>query len=125
MLISLLEAAPNTYNPSRYAALARKQYSIQLRGFNPEYLGRLGDTISKYTGKTPLLFLIFELTPQLYIVNKYLMNADKKLYAEFDERTAELILLYFVPTFAGLGALTYFMRSKKKPSKKEPGLAKL
>jgi hypothetical protein len=34
MMISLLEAAPDAYDPSKFAALKRKQFSIQLKRYS-------------------------------------------------------------------------------------------
>jgi len=103
----MLEAAPSVYSSSKYAALARKQYSFQVSAFNPKYFGALGDYLSKYT------------------VNKYLMNLDKKMWADYEERSAEITYIYFVPTIAAATTLFYLLKRRNNSSTKSPAMARM
>lgn len=107
MLLSLLESAPAIYDKRKYAALQRKQFSIQLKRFNPQYLGFVGDYISKYT------------------VNKYLMNLDKKWWADYEERTSEINYLYVFPSVAAATTFLYLIGRKKRSEENVPAIAKI
>lgn len=109
MALSLLEAAPNVYDPSNYSAIYRKQYSIQLKRFNPEYLGIVGDKISEY------------------VVYQYLTNRDKKWQSMFEDTREEIIITKIYPSLFAIGALAYLIKrtSASKTDKKVPALAKI
>jgi hypothetical protein len=108
MAMSLLENGPNAYDASKYTVLSRKQFSIQLKSFNPEYLGSLGDKISKYT------------------VYKYLMNSDKKWKSMIEDSREELIITTIAPSIIAATSLLYLITRKNKvEEKKAPVFAKM
>jgi len=108
MAITLLEAAPSVYNPANFAALSRKQFSVQLKRFNPEYFGFVGDKISKYT------------------VHKYLMNTDKKWVSIIEDSREEILITMVYPSLIAAGtAFWLFSRRNKANPKKTPSVAKI
>ncbi|CAI2366190.1 unnamed protein product [Moneuplotes crassus] len=100
MLLALYDVAPDVYDKSKYAPLVRKQFSIQLKRFNPAYFGRFGDFISKHT------------------VHNYLINLDKKLKSDYEERDAEINYLYIYPTLIGTASLFYLIRRARNGKQK-------
>lgn len=108
MAITLLESWPKVYDANKYSALSRKQFSIQLKRFNPEYFGFLGDHISKHT------------------IYRYMMNADKKWKAIINDSQEEVLLTVVAPSLIVASSLAYFLSRRRKTSdKKPPSLAKI
>jgi hypothetical protein len=53
------------------------------------------------------------------------MNIDKKWWADYEERQAEINYLYIYPSLLSAASLVYLLKRRKRGGQKTPELAKI